>query len=140
MGSFLHQFLRDDPPCDLCLLQRAAMLGTALALLLNLRHGIRVEYYAVAIANSLFGFLVSLYHIAVHLDPEVPIYSKPVLGQYLYIWSFWIFLSSLTSLIILVFLFGLLPKSTKLYNGWSIVGFILTMGLALSLLITTFPR
>ncbi|HLB53415.1 MAG TPA: disulfide bond formation protein B [Chlamydiales bacterium] len=138
-ASFLHQFIKDDPPCDLCLLQRAAMLGTAISLLLNLHFEIRVEHYALALAYSLLGFFSSLYHIAIHMNPDVEIYTMPVMGQYLYVWSFWIFLSSLTSLAILLFLSGVMPKSGKLRKEWKWTAFALTSLLAIGLFITTFP-
>jgi hypothetical protein len=82
------------------------MIGVAIALLMNLRFGIRVQYYALAILSALSGRLVSLRQISMHVCPEFPTFGEPVLGLDLYVWAFIVFACSIFACAILIILYG----------------------------------
>ncbi|EKE08298.1 MAG: hypothetical protein ACD_17C00245G0004 [uncultured bacterium] len=105
-GSYVYQFALNKEPCPLCLLQRIGMLGIACSLLLNLRFGIRIEYYGLAILSALLGRIVSLRQIGLHICPDFPCFGEPIFGIDLYIWSFMIFSTSIFACAVLLILRG----------------------------------
>lgn len=105
-GGYLYQFIKNEDPCPLCLLQRLGMIGIATALLFNLRFGVKVQHYGLAILSALLGRTVSLRQIGYHLCPEFPAFGEPVLGLDLYIWALMVFSSSLFACGALLILYG----------------------------------
>lgn len=106
IAAHFYQFMKREEPCPLCLLQRLAMIGIAIALLMNLRIGIRVEYYGLAILSSLFGAMASLRQIALHACPGSTTFGEPLLGYHLYVWTLLVFLCSLFACAVLLILYG----------------------------------
>lgn len=105
-GSYFYQYLKSEEPCPLCLLQRLGMIGVILAILMNLRFGIKVQHYGLAILSALLGRIVSLRQISYHVCPEFPAFGEPVLGFDLYIWSFIIFTCSIFACAVLLIIYG----------------------------------
>jgi hypothetical protein len=83
----VDQLLRHDLPCPLCLLQRICFVAIGLAMLMNLRFGIKPSHYALMILATLLGLGVALRQIHLHLAPNDPGYGLRFLGEYLYTWS-----------------------------------------------------
>lgn len=106
LASYAYQFLLSEDPCSLCLLQRIGMIGIGSALLLNLRFGIKIQYYGLAILCALLGRIVSLRQINLHICPDFPSFGKPIFGIDLYVWSFIIFSSSIFACAVLLILKG----------------------------------
>lgn len=106
LGAYFYQFTKHEEPCPLCLLQRLGMIGIAVALLMNLRFGIRVQHYGLAILSALLGRIVSLRQIALHVCPEFPTFGEPVFGFDLYVWAFIVFSCSIFAAAVLLILFG----------------------------------
>jgi len=106
LGSYAYQFFLHQEPCVLCLLQRLGMTAIAVALLLNIRFGIKVQYYGLAILGALFGGSVSLRHISFHISSGLPHFGGSVLGFDLYVWSFIIFVCSILATAVLLILEG----------------------------------
>ncbi len=91
LSGSVYQILFHENPCPLCLLERLGMLGTATAVLLNLRFGMRARFYALAILASIAGRFVSLRQIVLHICPQFPTFGRPVLGLDLYVWAYIVF-------------------------------------------------
>lgn len=108
--SFFIEFFGGERPCILCFLQRAAMLGTAVAFWFNFITGIQIRNYAMALAWILFGLFVGLRHAAYNVCYEV---ADPLvfLSYRLYTWSIFVFFSCLIGLVVLLFLYK--PVSKK---------------------------
>ncbi len=103
-GAIIYRFELHETPCPLCLLQRLSMIGIGVAVLMNLRLGIRPQHYALAIGNIVFGGAVSLRQISLHVCPQFSIFGTQVFGLELYTWAFLVFVSSLIGLMLLLIL------------------------------------
>lgn len=106
LAAFFYQVVKGEEPCPLCFLQRLGMTGVAAALLMNLRFGIKVEHYGLAILSALLGRVVALRQISFHICPELPTFGETVFGFDLYLWSFFIFTCSLFGCAVLLILYG----------------------------------
>lgn len=82
------------------------MTGIGLAFLMNLRFGIRMEHYGLAIISALIGRIFALRQINLHLCPSLPPLSYTIFGFDLYLWSYFIFTCSLLAVAILLILYG----------------------------------
>ena len=109
-GSYLYQYFKGAQPCHLCTLQRLGMIGVACALLMNLRFGIKPQYYGLAILSALTGRLFSLKQIAMHVCPEFPTYGQAIFGYDLYVWAFIVFSCSIFACAILTIIYGYTKK------------------------------
>lgn len=86
--ALLLQFVFNELPCPLCLLQRIGFVGIAYGVILNLRFGFRPSHYAIVILSGLFTAFVALRQIALHVIPGTPAYGNALFGWHLYTWSF----------------------------------------------------
>ncbi len=86
--AFLFQFVLNELPCPLCILQRFGFVCIAVGLLFNLRFGFRPSHYALVILSSLFTSFVALRQIALHVIPGTGSYGSAIFGLHLYTWSF----------------------------------------------------
>lgn len=140
LSAFSYQFIQGETPCSLCNLQRLAMIGIAVGLLMNLRMGIKIEHYGLSLLSALFGLFVALKQIGLHVCPQFPSYGEPVLGFSIFVWSFFVFLSSIFSLSVLIILFGFLKhkESPLIWNGWDKLAFSLIFLITAANAITSF--
>ncbi|HSX11150.1 MAG TPA: disulfide bond formation protein B [Chlamydiales bacterium] len=106
LAAYGYQLIEHEAPCPLCLLQRLGMVGIAVALLMNLRIGVRIEHYGLAILSALVGPLSSMRQIALHVCPQFPAHGVPVLGHNLYVWALVVFICSLFACAVLLILYG----------------------------------
>ena len=106
LAGFAYQFILKEEPCPLCLLQRLGMIGVAAAILLNLRFGIKVEHYGLAIFSALIGRIVALRQISLHVCPQFPTFGQPVFGFDLYVWSYIVFSCSMFASAVLLIIYG----------------------------------
>lgn len=106
LGAYGYQYLKNEDPCPLCLLQRLGMIGVAAALLMNLRFGIKVQHYGLAILSATLGRLVALRQIGLHVCPEFPTFGEPVFGFDLYVWAFFVFTCSIFACAVLTIIYG----------------------------------
>ena len=86
-AGFGYQITMHEEPCPLCFLQRAAMIGAAIGQLLNFRFGVKMSHHAISLFHCLFGAVVSLRQISLHVCPGFPLFGSPVLGYSLYTWA-----------------------------------------------------
>ncbi len=132
LASDWIQFVEGEEPCSLCLLQRLGMIGVASSLVMNLRFGIKVQHYGLAILSALLGRIVSLRQIGLHVCPEFPTFGEPIFGLDLYVWAFLVFTSSILACAILLVFFGY-SKRQEYPPTW---GFFEQLAFGLLLLIT----
>lgn len=86
--AFLLQFIYNELPCPLCLLQRFGFMAIAFGFLLNFRFGFRPSHYSIILISSLYTSFVALRQIVLHVIPGTGSYGNAVFGLHLYTWSF----------------------------------------------------
>lgn len=84
----VFQFVWNELPCPLCLLQRIGLFSIAFGLLMNLRFGLRASHYAIVLFSALFTSIMALRQIALHVIPGTGAYGDPFLGFHLYTWVY----------------------------------------------------
>lgn len=104
-GAYAYEYITKDMPCPLCFLQRFAMIGICIGLLLNVRFYIKKEHYAVSYFSAIYGAAVSLRQISLHICPDEPTFGIPVLGIGLYTWAFIVFASTIFGISLLLFFY-----------------------------------
>ena len=123
-GGFFEQFYYPEtPPCPLCILQRASMVGIALGALLNLKFRIHVYHYAICYLYAILGASISIRQIVLHICPNMPQFGIPVFGLGLYTWAFLVFACTLLGLTLLLFFLKDREKEEK--NGLFLLSFFL---------------
>ena len=88
VGAFWFQFVDQSPPCPLCLLQRIGLLSIGFCLLLNVRYGMRLSHYSLALLASVLTGLIAMRQVLLHIAPHDPGFGPPFLGYHLYTWVF----------------------------------------------------
>ncbi|WMD20597.1 disulfide bond formation protein B [Achromobacter seleniivolatilans] len=86
--AFVWQFVYDELPCPLCLLQRVALILAGVGFLLNMRVGPSPMHYAMSIAASLGGMIAAGRQMLLHIAPGDPGYGTPFMGLHFYTWAF----------------------------------------------------
>jgi len=140
LASYTYQYVTKIEPCPLCLMQRLALSGIVIALLMNLRFGIKIQNYGLAILSALLGRVVCLRQIGLHVCPEIGSFGIPILGFDLYLWSFFVFTSSIFACAVLLIIKGY-SKQEEYPPTWGIVEkvvFVLVFLVTLTNTITTY--
>ena len=86
--AFGMQFVLNELPCPLCLLQRLGLLAMGFGFLLNVHYHIRPAHYSVSLLAAVFTALVSLRQICLHVLPDSGGYGSTVFGLHMYTWVF----------------------------------------------------
>ena len=86
--AFGAQFVLDELPCPLCLLQRIQFAMLAVGLILNVRFGPRPSHYAVSLLTAAAGAAFAARQILLHVMPGDPGYGSALLGYHYYTWAF----------------------------------------------------
>lgn len=89
--AFAWQFLYNELPCPLCLLQRAAFALTGVGLLLNIRFGPSPLHYGITILSALGGVMAAGRQTLLHIAPGDMGYGAPFLGMHFYTWALVLF-------------------------------------------------
>ncbi len=119
-ASFSYEFAKREEPCPLCFLQRLSAIAIALSLMMNLRFGIKEEHYGLAILGALFGSLVSLRQIALHVCPQFPTFGEPVFGFDLYVWALIVYGCALFACAVLMIIHGY-SKHLEHSSSWGLL-------------------
>jgi disulfide bond formation protein DsbB len=85
--AFCFQFLMDEIPCPLCLLQRLGLLGIGVGFLLNMRFHVRPSHYSLSLLSAVLTSFISLRQIALHVTDPLG-YGSKILGMHMYSWVF----------------------------------------------------
>lgn len=100
LGAFWVQFVGGEYPCPLCLLQRMAMILTAVGSIFVITHGhyARIQGFSVmglgygmSLLAAVVGMSVSTRQILLHIVPGDSGYGNPVFGLHLYTWALIVF-------------------------------------------------
>ncbi|MDG2409229.1 MAG: disulfide bond formation protein B [Pirellulales bacterium] len=100
-GALWVQFVAGEYPCPLCILQRLAMILSAMGSIFVITHGhyARVQGFSVmglgygmSILAAVAGLFIATRQVLLHIQPGDPGYGSPVLGMHLYSWSVVVFL------------------------------------------------
>lgn len=86
--ALFFEFVLQELPCPLCLLQRVGFYFMLFGFLLNLRFGFRPSHYSIIILGGLYTIFVAMRQISLHVIPGTGAYGSPILGFHLYTWSF----------------------------------------------------
>jgi len=95
-GAFSTQFIGNEFPCPLCMLQRMAMILASIGALWiigqarkgTLTMSSYMMSYGLTILAAMFGMAMSGRQILLHILPGDPGYGGTVLGLHLYTWAF----------------------------------------------------
>lgn len=107
IGAFYFQFVLNENPCPLCLLQRVGMMGIIFGLSLNTYFGLKKEHFGIVIISALIGSVFSIRQILLHICPvvgESTGYGTAVLGMHLYSWAVVIDVMSIIGSVVFLFL------------------------------------
>ncbi|WP_323846229.1 disulfide bond formation protein B [Microbulbifer magnicolonia] len=85
--AFAWQLWLHELPCPMCLLQRAAFAMVGVALLMNLRFGIRPLHYGFAVLSALAGAVSAGRQVLMHIAPGDTGFGSPFLGMHFYTWA-----------------------------------------------------
>lgn len=96
--AFYLQFMLRELPCPLCLLQRLAITFMMIGLVLNIKQAVRSSHYGIILLSSLFGMVVSMRQILLHIVPGTGSYGSAIFGLHDYTWAFAFFFLSIASL------------------------------------------
>lgn len=139
-SAYFVEFALHEPPCPLCLLQRFGLLAITFGLLLNLKYGIQMHHYGIAMLSTLFTAAVSVRQILLHIFVTSGAYGPAVFHLHLYTWTF---IFAMMILLFIAFALILQPYNTEpMQQKWiknSISGlFIASFLLTLANATTTF--
>lgn len=85
--AFADQFLNNDLPCPLCLLQRGGFVLAGFGLALNIKFGPRPSHYAMMILASFGGGGVATRQVLLHILPGSGSYGDAFAGLHFYTWA-----------------------------------------------------
>ncbi len=85
--AFLFQFILDELPCPLCLLQRLGLLGIAFGFLLNIRYHVRPAHYSLSLLSAVLTSFVAMRQMALHINDPLG-YGSAIFGLHMYTWVF----------------------------------------------------
>ena len=86
--ALYDQFMAQELPCPLCLLQRIGFVAVGIGLLLNIMKGPRPAHYSFSALAAVVGGAVALRQVSLHVIPGTPPYGEPFLGYHFYTWAF----------------------------------------------------
>ena len=101
LAAFWVEFIWQEAPCTLCLLQRMCMLLAGMGPLWILSQqadpsrvaplALWSRGFGVSVLAGALGLSIALRQILLHILPDDPGFSSPILGYHLYSWAFGIF-------------------------------------------------
>lgn len=89
--ALADQLINHDLPCPLCLLQRMAMFGVGIGLVLNIAVDHHPRHYGMMIVSAVLGMFIAMRQILLHIVPGTGAYGDPFLGLHFYTWAFILF-------------------------------------------------
>ena len=101
IAAFFVQFILNELPCPLCLLQRLGLLSIAFGFLLNIRYGIHPLNYSLSLLSSIVTAFIAMRQIALHIN-DIHGYGSPFLGIHMYTWVFLICIITIFYVIVIL--------------------------------------
>lgn len=97
-AAYAAQFILQELPCPLCLLQRILFAALAVGPILNIRFGFRPSHYAMSLLAAVAGAVVATRQVLLHILPGDAGYGTALLGYHYYTWAL---LGFITAIILL---------------------------------------
>lgn len=104
--ALADQLILHDLPCPLCLLQRMAMFGVGIGLVLNVTAGHQPRHYGMMIVSAVLGMFIAMRQILLHIVPGTGAYGDPFLGLHFYTWAFILFVGVIFGASLMLFVAG----------------------------------
>src|SRR5215213_2205056 len=86
-AAYAAQFILQELPCPLCLLQRILFAALAVGPILNIRFGPRPSHYALSLLAAVAGAVASTRQVLLHIMPGDAGYGSALLGFHYYNWA-----------------------------------------------------
>src|SRR5215216_5778987 len=83
-AAYAAQFVLQELPCPLCLLQRIQFTVLAIGPVMNIRWGPRPSHYALTLLAAVAGAVVSTRQVLLHIMPGDAGYGTALLGYHYY--------------------------------------------------------
>jgi disulfide bond formation protein DsbB len=106
LAAFGMQFVLQELPCPLCVLQRVALVLCGFGFLLNLRFGVQPLHYGLTILAALFGAMAAGRQVLLHIVPGTGAYGSALFGLHLYTWSLILFGAVIAGVAVLMIMGG----------------------------------
>ena len=100
--GFVLQFLWNELPCPLCLLQRVGFAFVAIGFMLNVVQGPRPANYGVVLFGAIFGAACALRQVCLHIVPGTGHFGSPIFGIHYYSWAFILFSATILAVAVLL--------------------------------------
>ena len=81
-AAYAAQFILQELPCPLCLLQRILFAALAVGPILNIRFGPRPSHYAMSLLAAVAGAVASTRQVLLHIMPGDAGYGSALLGYH----------------------------------------------------------
>tara|TARA_B100001094_G_scaffold333354_1_gene411027 strand:- start:7333 stop:7884 length:552 start_codon:yes stop_codon:yes gene_type:complete len=112
--GFVLQFIFDEKPCPLCLMQRIGFVMVMFGFFLNVVFGPLMHHYSFILLGSVFGAAVSFTQINLYATGEG--YGSTILGLHFYEWSHMLFMAIILAVAGLLTLPHLTAKQIASYK------------------------
>lgn len=86
LAAVAIQFLFNELPCPLCLLQRAGILAIGIGYLMSLMLGCKSRYIALSTFAAIFTMFFAIRQVLLHITPNSTGYGDVILGAHMYTW------------------------------------------------------
>src|SRR5882757_10695082 len=86
-AAYAAQFMLQELPCPLCLLQRILFAALAVGPILNIRFGPRPSHYAMSLLAAVAGAVASTRQVLLHILPGDLGSGSALLGYHYYSWA-----------------------------------------------------
>ena len=138
-AAYYMEFVYEELPCPLCLLQRIALCGMAAGLIFNLRFGLAPRAYGLILLAAASGGVFAVRQILLHIAPGDPGYGSTVLGYHFYTWSAIVFAVSIAATAIgLLFDEQFKGRRTRRLGPVAIIAMVVAIGMTAANVATTF--
>lgn len=95
---FFYQFIFNELPCPLCLLQRVGMILIGCGFLFNINFNIRASHFTISLIGCVVTGLVATRQVLLHIMPGDLGYGSEILGLHFYTWAL---ISSVVAIVII---------------------------------------
>ena len=86
-AAYAAQFILQELPCPLCLLQRILSKKSGARTISHLRFGPRPSHYAISLLAAVAGAVASTRQVLLHIMPGDAGYGSALLGYHYYTWA-----------------------------------------------------
>lgn len=129
-AAFYFEFARNELPCPLCLLQRAAFCAMGVGLMMNLRLGFSPRHYGVILLAAVTGMIFAGRQVLLHIVPGTGAYGSPVFGLHYYTWDVVAFgIAIVLSAFVLMFNRQFEQRRLRRIGWFPMLGIVLVLGL-----------